>query len=273
MSRNVVNGHSLPVPGRALLRSALLDPFLVNAGLVLSLTAIFTVSDAFETESLLLPHSVTLWLVVSLLLVLQTCLTHRLFLGFASSTPLSRVFAAGLALLATVLLMAAELHWLKFTPLLPKEPDPFLEFVLFIAQPVVAAGCLTLLSQTNVIQKYVDFLQSRDLGKNTDCNELTELEAIVDQQEVLLVSSQDHYLEITCSDRKILVRGRLKDALVLLESCGGVQVHRSHWVSIKHVRELRKTGRDAKLILQDGSEVPVARSRSGSIGELLSPPA
>jgi hypothetical protein len=99
MSQNVANRRN-PVPSAALLRSALVEPLFVNVALVLSLTVMFTVSDAFATESLAMLHSVTLWAVVSILMVLQTCLTHRLFLPFLSGTRLSRFFAAGLALLA-----------------------------------------------------------------------------------------------------------------------------------------------------------------------------
>ena len=264
MSQNVANGRN-PVPPAELLRSALVEPLFVNAALVLSLTVMFTVSDAFATESLAMLHSITLWAIVSLLMVLQTCLTHRLFLSFLSKTRLSRLFAACLALLATVLLMAGELHWLKFTPLLPKEPDPFFEFLFFVAQPVFAAGCLTLLSQTNAIQKYVDFLQSRDLRQANNNGELAELDSILRQHEVLRISAQDHYLEIVCSDQKFLVRGRMKDAMFALAQYEGVQIHRSHWVAKQHVKQILRCGRDTKLLLNDGTEVPVARSRSQRI--------
>ncbi|PCI78628.1 MAG: hypothetical protein COB20_06390 [SAR86 cluster bacterium] len=265
MSQNVAKGHNLAFPSAALLRSALLEPWSVNVGLVLSLTLMFTVSDAFETESLAMLHSITLWAVVSLLMVLQTCLTHRLFLSFFSRTPLSRLFAASLALLATVLLMTVELHFLKFTPLLPKEPDPFFEFVFFVAQPVFAAGCLTLLSQSNAIQKYVDFLQHRRLAGPGRFDDLEELSSILLRHEVLRVSAQDHYLEIVCADQKVLLRGRMKDALSTLALCKGVQIHRSHWVASAHVKEVRRCGRDVRLLLSDGAEVPVARSRSREI--------
>lgn len=270
MSQNVANGRN-SIPRAALLRSALVDPLLVNAALVFSLTVLFTVSDAFETESLAMLHSVTLWVVVNILMVLQTCLTHRLFLSFLSKTQLSRLFAASLALLATVLLVAVELHWLKFTPLLPKKPDPFFEFIFFVAQPVFAAGCLTLLSQTNAIQKYVDLLQSRDLAEFKGSSDLTELDSILRQHEVLRVSAQDHYLEIVCLDQKFMLRGRMKDAMSALARYEGVQIHRSHWVAKQHVKQVHSCGRDTKLLLNDGTELPVARSRSQRISQLGEP--
>lgn len=269
MSKNVANGR-YSVSSVALLRSALVEPLLVNAVLVLSLTTMFTASDAFETESMAMLHSVTLWTVVSVLLVLQTCLTHRLFLSFFSTTPLSRLFAAGLALWATILLMAAELHWLKFTPLLPKKPDPFFEFIFFVAQPVFAAGCLTLLSQSSVIQRYVSLLESRNLAAIVVNEGLTELDSILLQNEVLRVSAADHYLEIVCRHRNFLVRGRMIDAmsaLAKIPSCEGLRVHRSHWVARQHVKRVCRQGRDARLLLNDGAEVPVARSRSQLLGQ------
>ncbi|GJM14178.1 MAG: hypothetical protein DHS20C12_25810 [Pseudohongiella sp.] len=265
MSNNVANSREVVSPGRAMFRSALLDPLFVNTALVFSLTLMFTVSDAFETQSLAMLHSITLWAVVSLLMVLQTCISHRLFLSFFSATRLSRLLAAGLALLATVLLMSGELHLLKFTPLLPKEPDPLLEFIFFVAQPVFAAGCLTLLSQTDAIQRYVDLLQNRDQDEAKGGEDCSTLDAILRQHEIVHVSAQDHYLQIVCTQQSFFVRGRMKDALALLAQRDGVQVHRSHWVASAHVELIRRQGRDMRLLMSDGTEVPVSRSRAQSL--------
>ncbi len=265
MSQNVVNWQISGLQGTAMWRSALFDPLLLNVAIVLSLTAMLTASDAFETSSLGLLHSVALWSLVSLLMVVQTCLTHRLFLAFFPISPASKIFAVGLALSSTVLLMTIELHWLKFTPLLPKAPDPFFEFILFVSQPVLAVGCLTLVAQTGAIQRYVDFLQSRAGADVSTSSDLDLLKTVIGQHEVLRVSAQDHYLELLCSDRTFLLRSRMKDALPLLSSSAGMQVHRSHWLARRHVQRLLKQGRDLRLLLNDGSQVPVARPRSQSV--------
>ena len=267
MSQNVVSWQRFEMPGIAMWRSALLDPLLVNVALVFSLTVMFTASDAFETGSLGLLHSVALWSVVSLLMVVQTCLMHRLSLSFFSSTQLSRAFAIGLALGATVLLMTIELHGLKYTPLLPKEPDPFFEFILFVAQPVLAAGCLILVTQTNAIQRYVDFLHSRESANFAAGGDVDELNRVLRQHEVLRVTAQDHYLELVCVDRSFLLRGRMKDAMLLLSNGAGMQVHRSHWIAKQHVKRLLKEGRDTRLLLNDGTQIPVSRSRSQSVSQ------
>lgn len=270
MSQNVANWQMPIVSSRELLRSALVDPLAINVALVCSLTAMFTVSDAFETSSLGLSHSVLLWAVVSMLMVLQTCVAHRLFLSLLSSTQLARIIAAGLALATTAVLMAVELNWLKYTPLLPKEPDPLLEFILFMAQPVLAVGCLTLVAQSSAIQSYVDFLQQRADTRVAEHGESEELSRVLRQEQVLRVSAQDHYLEIVCSEDKHLLRGRLRDALLLLAERDGVQVHRSHWVARQHIQKVVNEGRDTRLVLTDGTELPVARSRVQSIRQLYS---
>lgn len=265
LSQNVVSGQPRFVSSEALLRSALWDPLSINILLVASLTLMLTVSDAFETGALSLMHSALLWSLVSFLMVFQTCLCHRLFLSFYSSTQLSRLFAAGLTLFSTVLLMTVELHWMKFTPLLPKEPDPLIEFLFFVAQPVLAAGCLTLLAQTSAIQKYIDFLdlQTRHIVPANSDRE--ELQAIVQQHRILRVSAQDHYLEIVCDEQNFLVRGRMRDALATLEPNDGIQVHRSHWVARQFMDRVLKNGRDTRLRLSDGSEVPVSRARKQTL--------
>lgn len=270
MSQNVASWQLPMVSGRELLRSALLDPLLINVALIASLTATFTVSDAFETSSLGLSHSVLLWTIVSMLMVLQTCVAHRVFLSLLSSTQVARIMAASLALATTAVLMAVELHWLKYTPLLPKEPDPLLEFILFMAQPVLAVGCLTLVAQSSAIQSYVDFLEQRAKTRMAENGESEELSRVLHEEQVLRVSAQDHYLEIVCSEGKYLLRGRLRDALVLLAEHNGAQVHRSHWVASQHIQKVVNEGRDTRLLLTDGSELPVARSRVQLIRQLCS---
>lgn len=245
----------------------MVNPIVVNGLVVACLTLLFTVSDAFETGELALVHQITLWLTFSLLLVVQLCAIHRALLARLSAKFLYRVMAIGLAIAATVLLMTVELHLLKYTPLLPKQPDPFFEFLLFIAKPVIAASALVLLSQLIPIQQQIKAYQLQAL-KALKQSSSEELRNIIEEFSVQHVHAHDHYLELSCNEQKFFVRGRMKDAIAELVDSNGLQVHRSHWVASHAIHRVVRGGRDIKLVLADNTEVPVARSRVHLLDEL-----
>ena len=75
------------------------------------------------------------------------------------------------------------------------------------------------------------------------------------------IEAQDHYLNVVTTKGSALVLMRLSEAIDELEGARGLQTHRSHWVALDAVSaHKRREGRDL-LILSDGAEVPVARTR------------
>jgi len=241
---------------------AVVNPLVVNGLVAACLTLLFTVSDAFETGHLAMSHQITLWLTFSALLVSQLYFLHKALLAKLSSSFLFRVLAIGLAVAATVLLMTIELHLFKYTPLLLKQPDPFLEFLAFIAKPVVAASALVLMSQLIPIQQQINAHQKKALQALKQSSNPEELSSIAKAFTVQHVHAHDHYLEVSCVERRFFLRGRMKDAIEVLVEADGLQIHRSHWVARQAIQRTVRAGRDIKLVLADGTEVPVARSRT-----------
>jgi hypothetical protein len=74
------------------------------------------------------------------------------------------------------------------------------------------------------------------------------------------IEADDHYLRVhaPCGSARVLVRFR--DALEELSDQPGIRVHRSHWVKLDAVTEVRADGRRHVAVLPCGSEVPVSRS-------------
>jgi len=60
---------------------------------------------------------------------------------------------------------------------------------------------------------------------------------------------------------------RLSDAIRETGSAAGLQVHRSHWVALDAITQVRKKGDGAILTLRDQTEVPVSRSNMSAIKE------
>lgn len=232
-------------------------PAAVWGGLsVIALAMLLSVSRAFNTADMDLLHRSALFMIVCGLVAGQ-------FLLFASSAlklamfRRSRRWAAWLgAFLATWCLATLEVEALKYTPLLPKKPDPLLEFAVFIL-PIVALICLATFA---VHRAAAAPPPSKPKPEPRPAGE-RRLVGDWPQGSVLSVQAQDHYLRVRTATQTTLVRGRLSDALARLSRSDGMQVHRSWWVARDQVAMAQRQGRDYLLVLKDGAAVPVSRNR------------
>lgn len=79
--------------------------------------------------------------------------------------------------------------------------------------------------------------------------------------EILHLTVADHYTEVTTSRGRELILLRFSDALEELGDTPGLQVHRSHFVADCHVEKLLRTDGRLSVLMKDGREIPVSRSR------------
>ncbi len=229
------------------------------ASVWLFMSSAYVAGGAYDTDDFGLLHRTFLWLIVSALVVFQPALVERIFSRFTPVTPIGSWLSALMAVLVAVPLVAVEVHLLKFTPLLPRQPDPWIEFIPFISVPVI------------IVASFVLFLrfawERRHLEPTTPEQERDGIE-VLDRRilgpETLYVRSQDHYLEIVTDAGRRFVRGRLIDLLQQGEEWG-FSPHRSWWVANRAVEAYQKAGRDGRLALRDGTIVPVSRARLGDL--------
>ncbi len=84
--------------------------------------------------------------------------------------------------------------------------------------------------------------------------------------ELTRVSVYDHYVEAHTRRGHELILIRFADALAELEDSDGLQIHRSHWVANGAVRRLlRSESRSLLVELDDGTRLPVSRSREAAV--------
>ena len=76
---------------------------------------------------------------------------------------------------------------------------------------------------------------------------------------VVLLQSQLHYLEVVTEKGKDLILYNLTDAIAELPDGVGFQPHRSYWASRRHIKSMRRNGRQATLTMINDVEVPVSR--------------
>ncbi|MEE2526539.1 LytTR family DNA-binding domain-containing protein [Hyphobacterium sp. HN65] len=221
----------------------------------LFMTAVYVIGGAYDTDDFGLWHRLVFWLLVAGLLVFQPAFLERLFSRF---TPVSRIggwISAFCAVLVAIPLASLEIHLLKSTPLLPRDPDPWIEFIPFIAAPVVTVSGFVLFLRFAWEQR---FLEPRGQRQDT-AGVARDPDALIGA-ETLYVRAQDHYLEIRRETGRRFVRGRLAD-IADNGTAFGLSPHRSWWVADRAVEGYFRAGRDIRLVLVDGTQLPVGRAK------------
>lgn len=240
---------------------------------ILASAVVLAFSGAYDTDNLTLVHRLTLFATVCGLLIGQASFIDGWLRRFFSEGLLPSLFSGVLTVGLTLIFMTFEVHALKYTPLLPKAPDPLLEFALFLAPFVVAGAGLVAFLKSPAAGRLAE-IQPIEIGVERVL-ELSFHPVIAGflpppdpeqlagwpDEPVLRIVSQDHYLEVTTASGTSFIRGRMRDALARLADREGVRPHRSWWVSVSEVSAIGKRGRDRVLELRDGAEAPVARGR------------
>lgn len=225
------------------------------SGVWLFMTAAYVVGGAYDTDDFPVLHRLALWLLVCALMVFQPAFIERMASRYTRPTKAGAWLSAILALLVSIPLISAEVHLLKSTPILPREPDPWIEFIPFIASPVIVVTGFVLFLRFAWENRHIEAAQSEPGDRGAAEGASRDM-----GPEVLYVRSQDHYLEIATDSARRFVRGRLAD-LAAHGHKWGCSPHRSWWVADRAVKQSERKGRDIQLVLADGTKVPVGRSR------------
>lgn len=88
---------------------------------------------------------------------------------------------------------------------------------------------------------------------------LDRLEAPLDG-EVVMVSADDHYLDVVTTEGQGRVLMRFRDAMAELEALPGYRIHRSHWVARSVLMRVRPDGRRHMAELSCGQKLPVSQA-------------
>lgn len=258
MSEPVVSGHS--PSGRY--RAPWHHNWRLLGGLILFMGLNYAFSDAFSTGDLPLWHRLGLWWLVAALMVVQPVLIDWQLARFLPRTRLGEVSGLVIAATVSIPVMALELEALKRTPILPKDPDPWLPFLGFLTLPVLTVAGFVLFLRLAWEELYLEPESTAATHEaSSDSSSASALE------QVLYVRAQDHYLEIVGEKRRRFVRGRLGEFIGENGARIGARCHRSWWVSDRAIETATRDGRDWKLVLSDGQQVPVARSRVEEVRE------
>ena len=79
--------------------------------------------------------------------------------------------------------------------------------------------------------------------------------------DLLALEMEDHYVRAHTALGSELILLRMRDAIAELGGIEGAQVHRSWWVARDAVEDVKRDGRNVRLVLPGGLEAPVSRTR------------
>jgi len=240
---------------------------------VVLLALMLSISRAFNTGDMGLAHRLFMWVIICGLIAVQVLGFSNLLRRYTSPKLMHKaVLQRVLAVALSIPVIAIQLHLLKYTPILPKQIDPPLEFLGFVAPPVAIIGAIFLLAHYLLQQSFhpskhtrVASAHSNEENSQNRKTPLSEWQ----RSKIRRVQADDHYLRIFSETGDFYVRGKMADAINLLEPDEGIRVHRSHWVSFRYIKELVKVGRDYRLLLFNGDSVPVSRGRLSDVRDFL----
>ncbi|WP_340587405.1 LytTR family DNA-binding domain-containing protein [Erythrobacter alti] len=78
--------------------------------------------------------------------------------------------------------------------------------------------------------------------------------------DLLALEMEDHYVRAHTALGSDLVLMRMRDAVAEVGDLEGAQVHRSWWVARGAVADVKREGRNVRLVLENGLEAPVSRA-------------
>ncbi|MBD58574.1 MAG: LytTR family transcriptional regulator [Citromicrobium sp.] len=85
--------------------------------------------------------------------------------------------------------------------------------------------------------------------------------------DLIALEMEDHYVRAHTALGSELILMRMRDAVAELQGVEGAQVHRSWWVAREAVEDVKREGRNIRLVLPHGLEAPVARAKVAELKE------
>jgi hypothetical protein len=77
---------------------------------------------------------------------------------------------------------------------------------------------------------------------------------------IIALSAEDHYVNICTTQGSEMVLMRLSDAINEVGPTNGLQIHRSHWVALDQITDVRRINDRGEVTLSNGETRPISRS-------------
>jgi hypothetical protein len=247
---------------------------LLNAVGALGIGAAFAYMAPFQTrDSERLVATVLFWLTVMglmwvqiaapIILALQTRWGKRIHLAWLT---------CGVVLLASIP-GALEVIWLRLV-LLGYGDGGFSDFlqiwldILVVSALVTPPAVYFLAPRLNKIVTPIPVPESAQPKTSSEIAFFRRLPPHLGR-DIIALKMEDHYVRVYTAVGDGLIHCRFGDALYELKSFDGVQTHRSWYVARAHILEIKRSRSRTRLVLQSGLDVPVSRTFSRAVLEMI----
>lgn len=83
-----------------------------------------------------------------------------------------------------------------------------------------------------------------------------------DRKDLVLLRSEDHYLQVVTQDRRVMLRGELGKVVETLDETIGFRINRSVWIAFSAIAEVhQEAGRQIEIRLKNGDLYQVSKYR------------
>lgn len=210
---------------------------------------------------------------IAVLLLLATQYTLSKVRGFSKLNLWAQLLISGLfaSLLFTPIALAID-RLIENDPVLDGINQSLFDEFLGVAPTLITAwlglnfpllfGYQFRLKSENVAQENLtDKSNSNHLDQLSEFKNpffLALIQEKIQVEDIIVIKSDLHYLTVKTVKTKSLILYNLKDAIAELPKEQGTQVHRSYWVSYRHIQDFKRRGREGELTLA-GDTIPVSR--------------
>lgn len=88
---------------------------------------------------------------------------------------------------------------------------------------------------------------------------LEHLEEAPELDDICVIKAEQHYIKVHTPEGDHMILYRFSDAIADLDKTIGIQVHRSYWVRLAAIDEIKTDSKKMTLLLKSGLEVPVSQ--------------
>lgn len=82
---------------------------------------------------------------------------------------------------------------------------------------------------------------------------------------LIALSAEDHYVKVETTQGTEMLLMRLSDAMNEVGSTTGLQIHRSHWVALDHIKDVHRINDRGEVTLSNGQTRPISRGYMSAV--------
>lgn len=246
--------------------------FLIGSGLFLIVT--FTllepvISDPLLGWKLLLFWALHVTTALALLQFMQMLLSHVTFVAKQSAwIQVGLSGALGSVLFAPV---AAGYDWILGVDEEDDPNEPFLDMLL--GEFTGSVGIVLVVWVALNVSRLLHIQSAGPVYQLVEEHEPTFWDRVPKAigRDLVALSAELHYMRVYTLEGEALILFPFGQAVSELEEvAAGLQIHRSHWVSLSQVEKVLRKGQGGLCITSTGAKFPVSRSRRKALEKALS---